>query len=217
MKRSLILILVALTALSCGPARIIMDTRMDDGDRVILTSDKHLFNDIDVALGAKIAPKDTVLAILATYNGRSDHGVFNKDGKMLIRLTDGSVITLVNLYDKEYEKETSTNVVNDRVTGYGYSYEYDPFSGGVYVAPYEVSAFVPRVETRTTTKSYALYLITKSQLSDIIGKGAIKVRFELDTKELDMVSGTEALSAIFAEQYNCLKDWYGYDHNRSSF
>lgn len=218
MKKIFALMLAAALFSSCGVVKVAMDTRDKDGSRVVLTSDKHIFNHIDVALGAKIKnQKDTVMAVLVTYDGKSNHGVFAVGSQMKFRLSDDSVITLSNIYDREYEKNTETYTTNELVTEYGYAYAYDPFDLDVYVAPYEASAFVPRVRTSTSTLSYGLFLITKKQLQDIIGKGAVKLRIETDSEELDLVSGAERISAVFAEQYACLKENFGDPHHRSSF
>lgn len=218
MKKFFALFVVAATLCSCGIIRIDMDTRDKDGSRIVMTSDSRLFGDVEIALGAKVMnKKDTVLAILATYDGRSDHGVFTVGDKMSFRLSDQSVITLTNIYDRQYEKSTETYTTNDRVSSYGYAYAYDPYMMGFYVTPYEMSSFVPRVHTSTTTKSYALYLITKKQVTDIIAKGIVKFRVEIENDELDMVSGTERVTAIIAEQYACLKEGLSKQHKRKDF
>lgn len=218
MKKFYAFIIVAVTMCSCGIIHIDMDTRDADGSRIVTTSDSRLFGDVEIALGAQVKnKKDTVLAVLATYDGRSDHGVFSVGDKMVFRLSDQSVISLTNVYDKEYEKSTETFTTNDRVSSYGYAYAYDPYMMGVYVTPYEVSSFIPRVHTTTTTKSFALYLISKKDLTDIITKGIIKMRVEIENDELDLVSGTERVTAILAEQYACLKDGLRKEHKRRNF
>lgn len=217
MKNFLCLIFVAvLMTASCSPARIIMNSKGSDGVRTVLTSDKHLFENIEMALGARIIPpKDTVIAILITSTKDSDHGIFDKDDRLLIRLSDGSEITLTNLYDKEFDRQTKTEVVNERVNNYGYAYTYGYF-GEIYVTPMEISSFVPRSYTRTESKSYALYLISKKQLEDIIAKGVSKLRVEIEDAELDMPS-TSSVQAITTELYACLKDGIANWKKRSDF
>lgn len=218
MKKNIFAVLaLALLSVSCGTIKIAMDSRMEDGDRVILTSDVRVFGDVSVALGAKISPKDTVLAVLVTYDGRTDHGVFDVDDKILFRLKDQSVITLLNVYQREFEKETETYTTNERRSSYGFAYAYDPYMMDIYVTPVEVSSFVPRVHTRTMTKSYGLYFISKPQLMEIIEKGVIKMRVEIEDDELDMPSGATDISALFAGQYACLKERFDYVHKRSEF
>lgn len=218
MKKILTLTLAAALLCSCGAVRVAMDSRDKDGSRLILTSDKHIFNHIDMALGAKITEqKDTVLAVLVTYDGRSNHGVFDVDDQMKFRLSDESVISLSNIYDKEFETSTETFTTTERVAEFGYAYGYDPYTRSIYVTPYEASSFVPRVHTSTSTLSYGLYLITKTQLQDIIAKGVVKLRVEIENEELDMLTGTERIAPIFAEQYACLKESFANPHQRSDF
>ncbi|MCQ2180467.1 MAG: hypothetical protein MJY50_00180 [Bacteroidales bacterium] len=218
MKNFILPVLAAMLLCSCGSIRLAMDTRTAEGDRILLTSGSHLFGDVDIALGAKIkSDRDTVLAVLVTYGGRSDHGVFETGDKMMIRLSDQSVISLSNIYDREYEKNTETYTTEDRVSRFGYAYTYSPFTGDVYITPYEASAFVPRVHTATTTNSYALYLITKQELLDIIVKGAVKLRVETENDELDMTLGTERVAEIMSGQYACLKDGFVNEHQRREF
>ncbi len=217
MKKFLFLALtVMLTAASCSPVRIVMNSKGADGVRTVLTSDKHLFGNIDIALGARIInPKDTVLAILITSTKDSDHGIFDKDDQLLIRLADGSDIALTNLYDKEFDRHTTTEVVNERVSNYGYAYSYD-YYGGIYVTPMEISSFVPRSYTRTESNSYALYLVSKKQLQDIIAKGVSKLRVEIEDAELDMPS-TNSVSAIVTELYACLREGMANSKKRTAF
>lgn len=218
MKRLVILIFAAVMLSSCGVVRLAIDSQDKDGSRVVLTSDKHLFSCVDVALGARIKnQKDTVLAVLVTYDGRSNHGVFGVGNQMMFRLSDDSVISLSNIYDREYEKNTETYTSDERLTEYGYAYAYDPFTMDIYVAPYEATTFIPRVHTSTTTLSYGLYLITKKQLQDIIEKGVKKIRLEIESDELDMNSGADKISKIFDEQYTCLKNNFEDPHHRSEF
>lgn len=215
MKKFILMAAVCLfTVSSCSPLRIIMN-RTNKGERTILTSNLRLFSynggTISAALGTRIRqPKDTLLAVLITCDADSDHGIFDKDDRLLMRLTDGSQISLTNLYDKEFETETTTNTTQDRVTSYGYDYTYSPWTGGVYVYPYEVSTFIPRTYTTKTSYSYALYLIPKQDLKDIIDKGVTKLRVEIENKELDMPN-PNAAKQVFANLKACL---YNGIHNR---
>lgn len=218
MKRSLVLVLLAVLMSSCGVVSLTMNSTSPEGDRTLLTSDSHLFGNVNVALGAKIkGQKDTVLAVLVTYDGRSNHGVFETGDKMMIRLKDDSVITLLNIYDREFEKNTETYTTEERVSRFGYAYTYDPLTMDIYVTPYEASSFVPRTHTSTVTESYALYLITKRQLQDIIGKGVVKLRVEIEDDELDMTSGTDRVAEIFAAEYDCLKEGFKNPRMRKEF
>lgn len=203
MKKLFVALCFCLAVISCSPLRIVMNSRDEEGDRIVLTSDKRMFNNVQMALGAKASEKDTVLAVLVTYDGNSNHGVFAKGDKMLVRLADQSVITLENVYHQEFEEETVTNTSREMVSDFGYAYSYDPIFDDVYITPYEISRFIPRVTTSHITKSYALYFISKAQLNDIITKDVIKLRVELEDKELDMPN-TTGVSATFAEMKDCL-------------
>ena len=205
---------------SCSPVRVAYDYRDKDGGRIVLTSDKPLYHDLSMALGAKVMnQKDTIMAILITYDGDSDHGMFDTDDQLLMRLSDQSVIALQNLYHQEFEKETTTSYTTDRVvTDLGWRYTYDPYIGGVFVTPVQLEQFIPRQTRHTTTKSYALYLITKQQLNDIIGKGVIKFRVEMENAELDMPEGgPSCIAALMAEQYACVKERLSHTHVKKAF
>ena len=208
---------IVLTA-ACSPLKIIMNSTDPNGDRYVLTSDQSLFSSkmghIKVALGAKIHQRDTVLAILITSDANTDHGIFDMNDRLLIRFADQSVLTLKNIYDREFETETTTTQTQERVSTYGYDYVYSPWTDNVYVTPYEAYSFVPRTYVTKTTNSYALYLLTKTQLLDIINKNVIKLRVEVENNELDMPS-PGSTSAIFSSIYACLKE--GINRQRSDF
>ena len=189
----------------CGSLKIEMNTRADDGDRIVLTSDKRVAKDTYFALGVKYGENDSIMAILVTYDGRTDHGVFLKGDKMRLRLTDESVIDLENVYDKEFEEETVVHRGTELVEDYGYAYSYGPLGRRMYVTPYEVSHFVPYVSEEKVSKSYALYLISLTQLDDIISKGVVKLRVEFEDHELD-IPGPKQISGMFREMKACLKD-----------
>lgn len=191
-------------AVSCSPLRIVMNSREPDGSRLVLTSDKDLFGDFDIAMGAKVSPKDTVLAVLVTSTKRADHGIFDKDDRMMFRLSDGSEIHLNNLYHQEYEKRSETETTTRRSVDFGYVYSYDPIYDDVFVNPVEMSRLVPEVRTRITTNSYALYLITRRQLMDIVQKGVVKLRIEYEMGEDDMPSPS-SVSGLMGGIYECLK------------
>lgn len=203
-------------AVSCSPLRIVMNSREPDGSRLVLTSDKDLFGDFDIAMGAKVSPKDTVLAVLVTSTKRADHGIFDKDDRMMFRLSDGSEVHLKNLYHQEYERQSETETTTRRSVDFGYVYSYDPIYDDVFINPVEMSRLVPEVHTRTTTNSYALYLITKKQLTDIIGKGVVKLRIEYEMGEEDMPSA-KSVSELLGNIYEFLKAGIESRTQRSEF
>lgn len=216
MKKILTAALACILAVGCSPLRIAMDSRTKEGARIVYTTDKSLSAQMDIALGAKVDEKDTSLAIILTCNKFTDHGIFDKGDKMMFRLSDQSVIELTNIYHKEFERETSTRQTQERVNSYGLAYAYDPFTDGVYLTPYEVTSFIPRARVDVTTKSYALYFISESQIQRIIDKGVIKMRIEIEDSELDWTS-TGGISELFAQMKDCLYERISKPHVRSKF
>ena len=219
MKKNLLLsLLAAILVTGCGAPKLVMNSRHKDGRRVMLTSDKNLFGNFDFALGAKILPKgETVLGVLITCDIDSDHGLFDLDDKLLIRLTDSTKIELTNVYDKEYDKETKTETTTTPVVApIGFSYAYHPFAPGIFVTPYDVAAFVPQTYVTTTTHSYALYLISKDQLESIIEKGVIKLRVEVENAEYNM-DNTNYVGEKFSVLYDCLKEGLANPVKRTEF
>lgn len=205
MKRTSLIILAAFLALAgCGTPRIVMNSHDSTGARTVLTSDKPLYGNFDIALGAKLEKRDTVLGIMITCGRNSDHSVFVKGDKLLFRLADDSVITLSNVYEKGFETETTAEQTTMPVERMGFAYSYSPLLDDIYVTPYSISTFVPRTYLRTTTKSYGIYLLSKKQLSDIIEKGVIKVRVEMEDSDQDITS-TANVAGNLAELYECLK------------
>lgn len=210
MKKICILIpLLSFILASCStPLKISMNRTTAEGDRYVVTSDQRLFHaakgNMDIAMGTKISGKDTVLAFVLTCDADSDHGIFDEGNKFMFRLSDGSEISLSNLYDKEYEKDEGTSVSQQYQTDYGYSYSYSPWTDDIYISPFEVTRLVPRINHYKTTKSYALYLVTPKQLTDIITKGVKKVRVEIENKDIDMTD-TENVAPLISKLYECLK------------
>lgn len=216
MKRSFVILLVCLAAASCSPLRIVMNSQSPEGGRTVLTSDKHLFGNLDVALGAHVFGKDTTLAVLITYDGNSTHGVFDRNDRLLVRFDDQSVLTLTNIYDKEYEVENTTDYSTRTISDFGYAYTYDPYFDAVYVSPYEVSRMVPVVTNRRVTRSYALYLISKPELEKLASGKIIKLRVEIEDRELDM-KDPGGLEDMFAQMKQLLFDCLRKGISRSDF
>jgi len=222
MKKICLLIpFISIILTSCGtPLKIVMNRTTPEGERFVVTSDQHLFHagkgNMDLALGAKIVGKDTVLAFVITCDADSGHGIFDKGNKLMFRLSDNSEISLSNLYDKEYEEHEDTSVSQQYQTDYGYSYSYSPWTDDIYISPFEVTRLVPRINHYKTTNSYALYLVTKQQLNDIISKGVKKLRVEIEDKDLDMTD-TEGVAPLISNMYACLKDGIANPVSRSKF
>lgn len=220
MKKTLVAAAVCLLLAGCSPLRIVLNTKSPEGIRTVLTSNIHLFsyefNSLDAALGARISQKDTVLAILLTSDQNSDHGIFDKDDRLLIRFADQSEMSLTNVYDREFETETTTTQTQERVSAVGYDYVYSPWADAVFIAPYEVSAFVPRTYVRRTTNSYALYFVTRQQLADITGKEIVKLRVEIENDELDMPNPSSA-TTVFKDLYAFLNENIRKQHERKVF
>lgn len=202
MRKLLTAALFCILAIGCSPLRIAMDSRSEEGSRIVYSTDNSLSSQMEIALGAKVDAKDTVLAL--------------KGDKMMFRLSDQSVITLTNIYHKEFEKETATHQTQEMVNNYGWAYAYDPIYDGVYITPYEVTSFIPRTRVDVTTKSYALYFIKENELQDIIDKGVIKMRIEIEDSELDWTN-TGNISPLLAEMKTCLYERITKPAERSKF
>lgn len=189
---------------SCAPLRIVFNSSDKTGARRMLTSDVDLFGSFSMAMGAKVSQSDTLLAVLITSDKKSDHGIFDLNDRLMIRLADSSEVILKNTYNKEYDKKTETRVEEqpEYRTG-GFAYAYSPWTGEVFVTPYIARRMVPRVYNITITKSYALYFITKKQINDIMNKGVAKLRIEVEDADYDMPYPAEA-TAKFTEVYNFL-------------
>lgn len=220
-KIYLLLALSSFILASCAtPLRISMNRTTPEGERFVVTSDQHLFRaakgNMDIAMGAKISGKDTVLAFVITCDANSGHGIFDKGNKLMFRLSDNSEISLSNLYDKEYEEHEDTSVSQHYQTDYGYSYSYSPWTDDIYISPFEVTRLVPRINHYKTSNSYALYLVTKKQINDIISKGVKKLRVEIEDKDLDMTD-TEGVAPLISEMYACLKEGIATPVSRSEF
>lgn len=193
MRKFILIAMACLMAASCGSPKILLNTNRD-GVRTVLTGGKHLFKDIDVALGVRIEKRDTVLGIIIRNNEESNHGLFDKGDKLLFKLTDGSIVEFTNIYDKEYNKEVKTETHSTAIRNP--EYFYSPWSGAVYVSPWMTTTFIPTTTTTTTTSSYALYLATKQQIQSIILKGVTKVRVE-DERGYQDLDGAYNVSNTF--------------------
>lgn len=213
--RKLIAIAVSgILAVSCGMFQKIEINTSSKGERQILTCDRNLFDGLKVALGARISGKDTVLAVLVSTDETSNHGIFDQDDKFQIKFSDDKVIELSNIYDQEFEKETTTGITETPRTDFRYAYTYNPYYDAVVVTPYTVTQMVPHAYSTTRTTSYALYLISKNQLEDIIGKEIVKLRIETDSDYRDMHSPAHT-SRIFGTLYKYLKEAYGNDPKKN--
>lgn len=218
--KKIILFSLVLVITSCSSALKIAYNSHEDGKRTVMTSNVKLFNSqsykFDIAMGARVSKEDTILAVLVTSDKDSDHGIFDKGNRLLIRFEGGEMIALSNLYDKEFEENTETVHTTNKVTSYGYEYVYSPYFDAISVAPYEISTFVPSSYVRRTHYSYALYLLSKKQIEDICHKKVIKLRIEIEDKDLDMPNPENA-SAIFSELHAFLLPNILNDVKRSEF
>ena len=215
-----ILIIAAFALCSCSPLHIVMD-KSKKGERTILTSDQRLMGykdgTISVALGCRIQGRDTVLAILLTSDADKGHCVFEKDDKLMFRLKDGEEIHLTNIYDKSaYESRTRVETTTNRTYDFGYTYSYSPWTGDIYITPYEISRMVPRTRTVKESASYALYFISLKQLGSICSKEIVKVRVELEDQDVDITS-TSGLPDLFTRLANCLGERARTEFHREEF
>lgn len=207
MKKIVVIAAAALVMVGCNPLRVVLDN-VRQGNREVLTSTKkiastRLSGNVSVALGARFNEKDTVMAVLAVSTADTDHSVFKKDGQMMFRLTDGTTVTLKNIYENEFEDKSETRVTNTPRTDFGYAYTYSPWTDGFYVVPYEINTMVTQVHNYKEKNSYALYLISKPELDGIISKGISKIRIETESEDVDS-DDYQALTQLFRDMYNCL-------------
>jgi len=192
---------------SCNSLRIAVDTTAH-GERTILTSEETLFYHedatISAALGENINGNDTLMGILIVFDSDINRPIFNVGDKMVFIFGDNTKITLKNLYNKEFESETTTTVTDRPVTSPEFYYCYDPVFDGVYVTPATVTRFVPEVVVRNIRRSYALYPISKPELQKIIDKGVAGVMIESDYCDMK-TTHTENFSQLFAEMWSLLR------------
>lgn len=210
MKKSIFILAATILALcSCSPLRIVMNTTSPDGERTIVTSEQHLFSynqgEMEAALGCRIHGKDTVLALLVTSDANSGHGIFDKGNKLMVRFNDKSEIELKNIYDKEFESHTETGVTQQMRTDFGYAYTYDYWTDTIDLTPYQINRMVPQSYTRKVSKSYALYLLTRKQITALMTKPVVKLRVEIEDADLDMPN-TEGVNDLFTALMSCLME-----------
>jgi len=221
MRRIFIYLVAAvLFAASCSPMKIYMDSTSADGTRKLVTTQETISKNgkgsLGISMGASISGQDTVVAVLAVIDADTGHGVFNAGDAMKFRLKDGQEITLTNLLDKKYQQNQETHVTQQWETGYGVAYAY-----GVrhcYVRPYSVSYLTPEVSTTTTHQSYALYLINRQQLKDIIQKGVVKMRVETENIDIDIENeDAESISPILKSEILCLMERLSQQKEKTEF
>lgn len=205
MKKLVFTLFSALMLTSCGlMGDIAMDSTDMDGVRTVLTTNKHMMGNMDIALGCRINKTDTVAGLLLTSDEKSSHGLFAKGERLRVELADGEVITLKNIYDKEYNKETtvseSERIVDEQV---GYDYVYSPYTDNVYITPHYFTAVIPERHTYTSTLSYALYPVTYKQLLSMMNKPAVKVGVESEDGYTAM-DKPENFAGIITNIYNRL-------------
>jgi len=208
MKKIIIFALVVMAA-ACSPLKIAIDTTSSEGERRVVTSGEAIMKVKDgkiyLHLGVKLGPKDTLMAVLASCDATTRVGMFNRGNQMKFRLADDSEITLFNILDKKMETHRETQVSEHYETAYGYAYSYRPWGRGGYVHPYQVTAMVPEVSTTQKSTSYALYLITRQQLIDIMEKGVTKFRIETESDDHDLKGmDAESISGVFKALRDCL-------------
>lgn len=205
MKKIVFSTAMAMLLSSCGlMGDIAVDTTDMDGVRTVLTSNKHFMSETDIALGVRLNKTDTVAGLLLTCEKSASRGIYGKGDRLRVEFADGTSITLKNIYDKEYEKETTQSESNRIVdTQLGYNYIYSPYTDDVYITPNYVTAIIPERHTYTTTLSYALYLVTYDQLVDMMTKSAVTVGVESDNG-YDKMSDPSKLSDIISTVYGKL-------------
>jgi len=206
MKRIVCFALFVMALTSCGVSPLVLD-KIYKGNHLALTSNSHVFTEnggsYDFALGTRMSEKDTLLAVLVTYDGDSKAGIFDKDDRLMFRLTDGTEFNLRNIYDKEFESSDELVQTERLKSDYMVQYTYSPLTDMIYVDPVIVTRTVPEVYRVKKHNSYGLYPITKEQLSGIVTKGVAKMRVESQLGDNDVPHPGE-LSGIFKSLYEGL-------------
>jgi len=198
-----------MVAVSCSPVKIFMDSTSPEGVRKVVTSKQKLCKNgkgqIDITLGVKFDRQDTVAAVILICDANTGHGIFDQGNELKFRLGDNTEITLVNLLDKKYDSHQETHTTETLEHSYGVAYAYG--ARRCFVRPYEVTYLVPETYTTNVSNSYALYLITRQQMTDIIQKGVVKMRIEIEDRDIDL-EGSDAgsVSAILKEQILCIRE-----------
>lgn len=205
--KKILYILIATTALcsACSTLSIEMNTIDNDGKHTICTSNIALFGNFDIAMGMQTSKKDTLMGLVVTCNKQSNHGVFMKGERLMIRFDDGTEIKLSNIYDREYDKEVKEEKIYENYVDTRLVYAYSPWTDQVYVEPVTYRALIPHTYVNTQTKSYALYLVTRNQMHDILTKKAVKVRIEIEDEDCDMGNPAN-FSPRINKLYNFLMD-----------
>jgi len=217
MRKSLLLVFAACIVLSsCGAFKKIEINTNSKGVRTVLTSCRHVFSNVKVALGARsVNAKDTVMVVYLYSTKDSEHGLFDSGDVFQIKLTDNTIINLKNILDKEYEKETvtSTSTVSRPYPTYGYCY--GPFGEPYFISAYDMYSMIPVTTTTTTTYSSAMYLVTAQQMIDILTKGIVKARIECEEGYLD-VPNPARLQEVFKNELEDLVDTFFKDPKASA-
>lgn len=180
------LLAAALLLAACSPLSIVLNTVDSKGVQTVCTSDISLFSHFKIAMGYQISHQDTIMGFYVTCDKCSDHGVFEKGEKLRIRFDDGKEISLSNIYDRKFDKEVVEGETMEEKLNTDLVYSYSPWSGRLHVTPVTYSTFIPHHYTNTVTRSFALYLVNREQLHDILSKNAVKVRIEIEDADCDM-------------------------------
>ncbi len=205
--RCAVILILATVLASCAPT-IVLD-KTYKGSHVILTSDTDLYGfdggEFDVALGMKASAKDTLLAVLVTYDGDTKSGVFDKDDRIYFRLNDSTEFSIKNMYDREFESSTEVMTTESLHQEYGFGYAYSPYMNAFYVTPVSVTRWVPEVYTRRIHKSKGLYLITKKEFNDVVTKGVAYLKIESGAGDSEMPDPS-SVAGTFKSEYEAIVD-----------
>jgi len=201
--------IMCLLATSCGTLKLATKAKAPDGSDFYATTEVTLFsqegNDFDIAMGAKVNAKDTMLAVVLTSRMNRDHSIFKKGNKMKFSFHDGTGFTLSNMLDSGFDVENSAIIAGQPVSGVAYGYYYDPWGGLLFGPPNEVHGFVPTLGVSRKSTSYAFYLITCEQVRSISNKELTVFMLEADGRKLESAD-PDNVKTVFSQLYSFLKD-----------
>lgn len=203
MKKILLVGAMALCLTGCQTLNIAVNKTNEEGVRTVVTSTQHLYQNFDIALGVRLAPKDTIMGLLVVAESDRIAGMFDTDDRLLMQLKDGSEIVLRNTLDRDsYDVKNETRTDYNYVHG-GWSYAYGPWVGPRYITPFGATACFEHNYQTTVAESYALYLITYPEMMRIINIGVKNLRIEVED-DAPVMGNPDKVQGLFKDMFECL-------------
>lgn len=207
LSATLVFAFICLFVAGCDTLKLAIQTTAPDGNKLLATTDVNLFEHEGeaflTALGVKAGAKDSLFAISISSNMKSEKSLFKEGNRLTFSLADGSEIVLKNMLNSYYEVENNLVLKSTPVHGIAYGYYYTPWVGLVSAIPYEVAGYVPRPTLEKNTASYALYLISNTQLHSLMEKGVTALELESNERKFTMEK-PEAAAGLYSQLYGFL-------------